>query len=159
MRPAFLVSALSTLLAATGCSDDAATVIDAPLVDAALTDTSVSDTSVSDGPIVPDALPVDATPSTVVEVPCVGANPVVTITAPGFAFMPMAATIGVGQVVQFQMPGTHSAVSGTPAGVSDGQFSVGFNQQKCLRFTAAGVFPYWCNPHQFTATITVAPPA
>lgn len=158
MRPAFLVTALSTLIAATGCSDDAV-VIDAALIDAALVDAALNDCCLptTDAPV--DA-PVDApAPSTVVEVPCTGANPVVTITAPGFAFTPMTANISVGQIVQFQMPATHSAVSGTPAGTSDGQFTVGFNQQKCLRFTAAGVFPYWCNPHQFTATITVLPPA
>lgn len=155
MRPAFLVTALSTLLATTGCSDDDATVIDAALIDAALVDTPLMDCCLPS----PDAAVDAPAPSTVVEVPCAGANPVVTITAPGFAFTPMTANISVGQVVQFQMPATHSAVSGAPAGTSDGQFTVGFDQQKCLRFTAAGVFPYWCNPHQFTATITVLPPA
>ncbi len=158
MRPAFLVTTLSTLIAVAGCSDDAATVIDAALVDAALIDTP-NDCCLP-GPDAAVDAPVDApAPSTVVEVPCAGANPVVTVTAPGFAFSPMAATISVGQVVQFQMPASHSAVSGSPAGTSDGQFTVGFSQQKCLRFTSAGVFPYWCNPHQFTATITVTPPA
>lgn len=157
MRPAFLVTALSTLIAATGCSDDAA-VIDAALIDAALVDAALNDCCLP-GPDAAVDAPVDAAaPSTVVEVPCTGANPVVTITAPGFAFTPMTANISVGQVVQFTMPGFHDARSGSP-GAPDGNFHVMFGQTRCFRFTAPGAFPFFCVPHSFTGSITVTPPA
>jgi plastocyanin len=91
----------------------------------------------------------------VTEVACAGATIASEVSAPGFAFTITVPTIAVDAVVRFTMPATHSAVSGSPAGTDDGKFSVGFSTTKCFRFTAAGSYPFWCNPHQFTGTITV----
>jgi plastocyanin len=102
-----------------------------------------------------DAPGLDAASSSVVVVPCAGAAIASEVTAPGFSFTITDSTIAVDAVVRFTMPGSHSVVSGSPAGTADGQFTVGFNATKCLRFTAAGTYPFWCNPHQFTGSITV----
>lgn len=141
-----LVSSLSLLAA---CGDDGGgTPIDARVVDAP-TDGFIGDGDPPDGP------GPDAAPSTVVEVPCAGATIASEVSAPGFAFEITVPTIAVDAIVRFTMPPSHSAVSGSPAGTADGQFTVTFNETKCLRFTAAGTFPFWCNPHQFTGSITV----
>lgn len=140
---------LPSLVLVAACSDDATPVIDAPVaIDAANPDADS-----------PDAIAVDAMPSGVVEVSCAGINPASVVTAPGFSFSITQARITVDDVVRFTMPASHSAVSGSPAGVSDGKFEVGFNATKCFRFTIAGAYPFWCNPHQFEGSITVVPPA
>jgi plastocyanin len=108
-----------------------------------------------DAPVTIDAA-IDAPAATgVTEVACAGATIASEVSAPGFAFTITVPTIAVDAVVRFTMPATHSAVSGSPAGTDDGKFSVGFSTTKCFRFTAAGSYPFWCNPHQFTGTITV----
>lgn len=83
-------------------------------------------------------------------VECATVTPTVTVTAPGFAFEPENATIAVGQVVAFDMPATHSAVSDTA-----GLFNATFNTTTCYRFDRAGTYPYHCDPHQFPGTIVV----
>lgn len=93
--------------------------------------------------------PVDAPTSTVTRVQCGGATIAGTVTAPGFAFTPMATTITVGQVVQFEMPATHNAIS------DEGLFTADFNATVCYRFDAARTYPFHCGPHGFTGTIVV----
>ncbi|MBL8621867.1 MAG: hypothetical protein JNK64_11205 [Myxococcales bacterium] len=94
--------------------------------------------------------PIDAAPSSVMTVACGTSTPVATFTAPSFtAFSPTSATIAVGDVVEFQMPAAHNAVSTT------GLFRVDFGVTACLKFTAAGTFPFKCEPHQFTGTVVV----
>lgn len=141
---ASLALATPFVLAACGGDDDGPP-IDAP--------------GVNDGPGPIDApidtgTGIDAPASTVVEVPCAGATIASEVTAPGFAFAVTDDTIAVGATVRFTMPSFHSAVSGPP-GTPDGRFNVGFNETKCLHFTTAGSYPFYCNPHQFTATLTV----
>jgi plastocyanin len=148
-RTLALLLASSSLLAACG-DDGGSTPIDAALADGFLIDAPVAIDGAG-----PDAPSPDAAPSTVVEVPCAGATIASEVTAPGFSFTITDSTIAVDAIVRFTMPLSHSAVSGSPAGTADGQFMVGFNETKCLRFTAAGTFPFWCNPHQFTGSITV----
>ncbi len=130
-------SVLSLVVLAAACgSDDAQTSVDAPrAIDAA----------------------VDAPVSSVVEVPCAGATIASEVSAPGFSFTISQASIARNAVVRFTMPAVHSVVSGNTPGVDDGQFAVDFNAVKCLRFTAAGNFGFWCNPHQFTGALTVTP--
>lgn len=134
------------------CGDDGGTLA----IDAAPGDGAVVDAAAIDARVI-DALTIDAAPSTVVEVPCAGATIASEVSAPGFAFTISQSTVAVNSVVRFTMPGFHSAVSGATAGVDDGKFRVGFNQVKCLRFTRTGPFPFWCDPHQFTGSITVTP--
>ena len=99
----------------------------------------------------PDAPP-DA-PTDVRVVNCAGSSPAKTVTAEDNtdAYMPAATTITVNQVVQFEMPPTHNVV---PV-ASDPGLTVGFNQTKCLQFTATGTFNFKCAPHGFTGSITV----
>ena len=159
MKPALVAMFLVGVL---GCgSDDESTPIDAATADTATVDAATVDAAhdaptVIDAPLPVDATPVDAPASTVVVVQCPG-QVASEVTAPGFSFVITDATIAVNDIVRFTMPGSHSAVSGATPGVFDGVFRVEFNQTVCLRFTAAGTFPFWCNPHQFTGSITVGP--
>lgn len=140
--------ALISVVAACGGDDDTTPPIDAPVG---------LDGSPGDAPVSPDAASVDAAPSVVQEVACAGATIASEVSAPGFSFTITQASVPVNSVVRFTMPGSHSAVSGETAGVDDGQFTVSFNETKCLRFTAAGTYGFWCNPHGFTGSITVTP--
>lgn len=143
--------ACALILLAVACGGDDDTT---PPIDAAIN----SDGSTIDTPaVVPDAASPDAAPSVVVEVPCAGATIATTITAPGFAFSPMQSTVALNAVVQFTMPSSHNAVSGETPGVADGQFMVNFGETKCLRFTAAATYGFFCGPHTFTGSITVTP--
>lgn len=142
MRRTFASLLAPAALLVVACGDDGGSTppIDAPAaIDAPATDAPTT----------------DAPAATVVEVACAGATIASEVTAPGFSFTITDPTIAVDAIVRFSMPGSHSAVSGSPAGTSDGQFTVSFNETKCFRFTAAGTYPFWCNPHQFTGTITV----
>lgn len=93
---------------------------------------------------------VDASSSTVTRVNCGGATIAATVTAPGFAFTPMSSTITTGQIVQFDMPSSHNAVSDTA-----GLFRADFNAATCYRFDAVGSYGFHCEPHSFTGTIVV----
>lgn len=156
MRRTLLASLL--LLPVLGCSDDT-TVVDAAVVDGQLgLDGETDSTPPFDGEP-PDGPGPDAAPTGVTEVSCTGASIVSVVTAPGFAYNITQPQVLVNDVVQFTMPSIHSSVSGTPAGVSDGRFTVMFNQTKCFRFTETGSYGFWCNPHQFVGTITVVAPA
>ena len=70
------------------------------------------------------------------------------------AYSPATSTINAGQIVKFVMTPIHDAQSGTP-GSPDTTFHVDFNQTRCLQFTEAGTFPFYCSLHLFTGTITV----
>ncbi len=138
---ASLFACTSLLVVACGDDGGSSPPIDAPAaIDAAVTIDAAIDAPAATG---------------VTEVACAGATIASEVSAPGFAFTITVPTIAVDAVVRFTMPATHSAVSGSPAGTDDGKFSVGFSTTKCFRFTAAGSYPFWCNPHQFTGTITV----
>lgn len=153
-----LTFAVAIMSAALGCGgDDGET--DGPLRDCSqVCSTDAATDAPTDAPI--DAAPIDAVtidtpPSSVVVVPCAGATVVSDVTAPNFSFVITDNTIAAGQVVRFMMPGSHSVVSGETAGVPDGEFRVEFNQTVCLQFTAPGTYGFWCNPHQFTGSLTV----
>lgn len=130
----------------TDAATDAA-AIDAPDSDAP----DATDATAEDAPI--DAIRVDAMTSVNV-VQCPG-NPDLAISAATGVYVPSTATINVNDVVRFT-PGdpNHDMVSGTP-GTPDGRFATPLGQTTCLRFTAAGTFPFFCTVHSFTGTITV----
>lgn len=95
--------------------------------------------------------PIDAPPtSSITSVTCAGATIAATVTAPGFAFTPMSTTISAGEIVQFTMPGEHTATSDVA-----GLFRVGGGATGCFRFAVAGTFPFHCEPHGFDGTIVV----
>lgn len=87
--------------------------------------------------------------SSVTKVPCAGATVAATVTTVGFAYDPASTTVTTGQIVKFTMPGDHNAVS------NSGLFRADFNAETCLRFDAAGSFPFHCEPHNFAGTIVV----
>lgn len=150
----------TALLGLFACGDDGGTVIDAPL-DAVAGDGGVDAPAVVDARVV-DARVVDAAPSTVMVVTCPAQGGIASeVTAPNFAFTITDATITTGDIVRFTMPGSHNAASGTVTGgvpAPDGKFIVGFGATVCLQFTAPGTFPFYCEPHQFTGTLTVSDP-
>jgi plastocyanin len=104
------------------------------------------------------AVPIDAPPPapTVLEVVCPSTVPL-TVEAPDadlvYVFAPANQTIAVGQIVKFTMRSSHNVVPNVS--MSDAGLAVGFNETKCLQFTKAGMFGFYCGPHFFTATITV----
>jgi len=64
-----------------------------------------------------------------------------------------AATITVGQIVQFTTTSSHDATPNT--GVDPG-VHVGFNQtSECKKFTVAGTFAFHCSIHGFMGTVVV----
>ncbi len=96
----------------------------------------------------------DAKPAEVEVVSCTGVTPVQTITVTNvpFAYSPATATINVGDVVHFSPTASHPTSSGA-GGTPDNKFHVGADA--CLKFTKAGTYPFFCEPHGFTGTITV----
>jgi len=70
------------------------------------------------------------------------------------AYVPMATTVPVNAVVKFVMPASHNVAPNTQT-TTDPNLSVNFSETKCLKFTAAGTYGFYCTPHGFTGTITV----
>jgi len=157
-----LALALGLSLAFVGCGgdDEQNPTIDARLADAAAIDGATVDAAPNDGRV--DDAAVDATPDApaatgVTEVSCTGATIASEVTASTGMFTITDTTIAVNDIVRFTMPASHSAVSGTVPGTPDGKFTVALNTTKCLRFTIAGTYPFYCNPHLFTGSLTVGP--
>jgi plastocyanin len=95
-------------------------------------------------------------------------NKVQAVTCPGTAdgnvmtigtvdaYMPMTQTVPVNAVVKFTMNAAHNVAPNTAAGATtDPGLTVDFGQTKCLKFTTAGTFSFFCSAHGFTGTITV----
>lgn len=153
--------ALAAPLAACGADDedrpiDAPTgIVDGAIVDAAVivdaTDATPSDCSVTcsadapiDAPIVIDA------PSAVQVISCTGTTPVATIAASNFMFSNANPTIQAGSVIRVTVTGSHTFTSDT------GLFDTVIGADTCVRFMAAGSFPYHCAFHpSMTGTVTV----
>ena len=70
------------------------------------------------------------------------------------AYMPMTTTVPVNGIVKFEMVGAHNVAPNTLT-TTDPGLAVNFGETKCLKFTAAGTFGFFCTPHGFTGTITV----
>ena len=104
----------------------------------------------------PDApASIDAKVSSVKSVSCNGATiaQTINVNAGGTAFMPNTATINANQIVHFMTSSFHPVKSGTPASpTTDFEASSG---DACFQFTQAGTFPFFCEVHLFTGTITV----
>lgn len=146
-----LLGCLSLFTAVAACGgDDTST----PPIDAA---GNPDGASIDSPTVTPDAASPDAAPSVVQEVACAGASIASTVTTLGSSYSITQASVPLNSVVQFTMPGSHNAVSGETAGTADGQFLVNFGETKCLRFTAAATYGFFCGPHQFTGSITVTP--
>jgi plastocyanin len=95
--------------------------------------------------------------ATVVAVDCASNTPAATVVEMDTvdAFMPMATTINMGQVVKFTTSLAHNLKPNPIAAKTDPGLSVDFNMTKCLRFTATGTFGFMCSVHSFVGTVTV----
>jgi plastocyanin len=94
--------------------------------------------------------------STVQALSCSGITPAATVTVTGttsFMFSPMTVSIHPNDVVRFMTSSFHPVQSGTPS-APDGKFGP-TSGDNCFKFTAAGTFPFFCNVHLFTGTVTV----
>lgn len=161
ISPCRLALAVTLAAALPACSDDeqqppidaavADAAADAPAVDAAI------DAPTIDAPT--DAAATIDAASSVQIISCTGITPDATITTSGLAFSPANVTITASQVIKFTPVGSHDMTSGTGGAspVPDGIFATTNGQEACLRFTAAGSFPYYCSfhPQQMTGTVTV----
>lgn len=100
--------------------------------------------------------PADAKASSVKSIACPSTpDSDITVNASGTAFVISATTIPVNGVAHIHMPNSfHDAASG-PVGAPDGQFKVPFGGDACFQFTQAGTFPFFCEAHLFTGTLTV----
>ncbi len=88
-------------------------------------------------------------------VTCDGTEAAEVETTGGFRFSPNAVTITVGQVVKFTSGSTHNVIPGA-APTDSGLSLPAFGATGCLKFTAAGMFKYRCQPHSsMTGTVTV----
>ncbi len=146
MSPALRL-ALCALTLTAACGNDEHTPLDAPVqIDAVAVDASATDAAL-------DAVTVDAATdaaSSVQVISCSGVTPAATIAATNFMFSPMAVTISVDDVVRVTSVGSHTFTSDT------GLFDTSIGQDTCVRFTAAGTFPYHCTVHpSMTGTVTV----
>src|SRR5688572_30781066 len=93
--------------------------------------------------------------ATVVEVnPCPATPDATVITTGAFMYMPKDTTITQGQVVKFEMDPSHDVAPSRNMSTDPG-LKVGFGATKCLRFTTAGTFNYFCTPHGFTGSVVV----
>lgn len=102
-----------------------------------------------------DAQLADASTSKVVTVTCPGtADAMVTISAGGEAFSPMTQTVPKNAVVKFVMTPSHDVAPNTLT-TTDPGLVVGEGQTKCLKFTEAGTYGFYCAQHSFAGTITV----
>lgn len=102
-----------------------------------------------------DAKLADASTSKVVPVTCpTTADAMVTVTTGGGAFMPMTQTVPRNAVVKFTMTPSHD-VAPNPQTTTDPGLVVGEGETKCLRFTTAGTYGFYCAMHSFAGTITV----
>lgn len=99
------------------------------------------------------------TTSTVHEVDCSTITPTGLVVIQSFAFSPAIVTIGTGSIVKWTNndPLNHTVTSGSsaaPEGFFDATLAPGAS--KCLQFTAAGSFGYYCKIHpSMTGTVMV----
>jgi plastocyanin len=82
------------------------------------------------------------------------ADATVMTTSTVDAYMPMNTPLPVGGVVKFVMAPAHNVAPNT-VGASDPGLTVDFGETKCLKFTEAGTFGFFCSAHGFSGTITV----
>jgi plastocyanin len=91
----------------------------------------------------------------VVEVTCPGAvDGMVTVNATGDAYVPKTQTVPPNAVVKFMITPGHD-VTPNPQTTTDPGLKVPLGATKCLKFTTAGSYGFFCTPHGFSGTITV----
>ena len=104
-----------------------------------------------------DAQTADANTNKVRETGCPAA-PSATVTtdeAVDDRYMPMTTMIMTNGIVRFVMSGSHDVTPNPIGGSTDPGIVVGSGETKCLQFTQAGTYNFYCSPHGFTGTILV----
>jgi plastocyanin len=96
-----------------------------------------------DAPVMP-VVTLDQCPNTVAA----------TVTDSSVAFIPMATTIHVGEVVKFMITAEHIVIPNTLV-MTDPALNVGRGETKCFRFNKPGTYGFLCQIHSFRGTITV----
>ena len=157
MKTYLFAAAATFAFALAGCDDDDPE----PLRDCGCDGPPLDANTDFDAP--PDAPGPDAPPSSVQVVTCPTdtAQLASDVTMPGFAYNITQTTIPTGGIVRFTTTSIHNATSGTVTGglpTPDGVFRVPFSVTQCLQFTASGTFPFYCDLHLFTGTLTVVDP-
>lgn len=61
-------------------------------------------------------------------------------------------SVSVGDLVEFQMPANHNV---RPGSGTDPALTVDYSQDVCFKFTKAGTYNFYCQPHGFTGSLTV----
>lgn len=107
-----------------------------------------------DPPAGVDAPSDDAQSATVVEVTCDGSEVATVVTQAASKFDPMSTSIAVNDVVKFEMDPSHDVAPHLSL-PSDPGIRVDFGETKCLRFTQAGTFNFFCTSHGFAGSVTV----
>lgn len=129
------------------------------LPDAGPTDAGVGMDAGTDAGVPDAGVTSDAGPPAVEVLSCTGLTPVATINAGtgAYVFTPSGSTFSVGDVIQF-VPGSsaHDMTSGSGT-TADGRFQTTLGATECLRFNAAGTYPFFCSVHLFMGTLTVTP--
>jgi len=105
------------------------------------------------GSSAPDATP-DAPPVPVTALSSCPASVAATIEDSPTAFIPNAVTIGVGDVVRFDITAEHFVLPNTLV-PTDPELRVARGETKCFRFDVPGTYGFLCGVHSFTGTITV----
>lgn len=97
-----------------------------------------------------NSTPAPSSALTVQEVDCATVTPSAAVNILSFAFSPGSQPIAVGGIVKWTNsdPAAHTVTGGTSV-APDGKFDVFLAPaaSKCLKFTAAGTFGYYCNIH------------
>ena len=70
------------------------------------------------------------------------------------AYMPMTQTVPLNAVVKFTMASVHNVAPNT-VGSTDPGLVVVFGQTKCLKFTQAWTYGFFCTAHSFAGTVTI----
>jgi plastocyanin len=82
------------------------------------------------------------------------ADAMVTTTNLVDAYSPPTTMIPATGVVRFVMSSFHDVKPNTLTSTDPG-LTVGFGETKCLRFTQAGTYGFFCSSHSFAGTIVV----
>jgi plastocyanin len=99
------------------------------------------------GPDAPPPIPVVALPS------CPSSVAGTVFDSPT-TFVPVTTTIGVGDVVRFDITAEHFLIPNI-ATTTDPALMVGRGQTKCFRFGVPGTYGFACGAHGFAGTIVV----
>lgn len=107
----------------------------------------------SGGGAVIDAVP-DVPPTPVIALSSCPTTVATTFTDSPTTFVPKVATIGIGEVIKFEITAEHFVIPNTLKS-TDPALMVARGETKCFQFNVAGSYNFLCGVHSFAGTITV----